>query len=118
MQGSVRAVVSPRCSLAALLVNTLREPCAYTILGIVITSALQTWCNLHAFGADCCRCGGPRGFCGDRCASCFDHDDFDERLREDQVRKQKAENEAVTAQPPPAKEMSVPEPSEISAKPS
>lgn len=65
-----------------------------------------------AFGADgpsCC--GGQKGCCGDRCASCFDHDDFDERLKKDQERKQ-ASDVPISAQPPPIQEMAVQDKSE------
>ncbi|KIM62924.1 hypothetical protein SCLCIDRAFT_783122 [Scleroderma citrinum Foug A] len=84
---------------------------------IIIVSGLQTWCNLHAFGADgpsCC--GGQRGCCGDRCASCFDHDDFDERLRKDQERKQ--DDKPISTQPPHTQEMTVQDQSECIDKPS
>ncbi|KAI6145308.1 hypothetical protein BKA82DRAFT_994818 [Pisolithus tinctorius] len=81
---------------------------------LICVSALQTWCNLHAFGADCC--GGQRGCCGNLCASCFDHDDFDERLKRDQERRQG--DQPVSAQPSPAQEMSVPTKSEATGKPS
>ncbi|KAL4076898.1 hypothetical protein V8B97DRAFT_1867001 [Scleroderma yunnanense] len=85
---------------------------------IVIESGLQTWCNLHAFGADGCSCcGGQRGCCGDRCASCFDHDDFDERLREDQEQKRANNDKPVSAQPPLTQEMSVQVQSESTDKP-
>jgi len=54
------------------------------ICGIVIFSALNTWCNTHAFGANGCGNSNSTAGC---CGSCFDksfnEDRFDEQVKED-----------------------------------
>ncbi|KAF8842828.1 hypothetical protein BDN67DRAFT_965251, partial [Paxillus ammoniavirescens] len=75
---------------------------------ICITTALQTWCNLHAFGANVRCCGGQQGCCGCCCDSSFNEDDFDERMKKERARKERDNNEPVDSQPAPTQGMSVP----------
>ncbi|KIJ63649.1 hypothetical protein HYDPIDRAFT_113148 [Hydnomerulius pinastri MD-312] len=74
---------------------------------VCIVASLQTWCNLHAFGADTKCCGGPRGCCHSCFSSSFDEDDFDERMKQDQARKQGDVDKPVDSQPAPSQGMSV-----------
>jgi len=71
--------------------------------GLCAFSALQSWCNIHAFGADCC--GGPQGCCGSCFDSSFNDDDFDERAKNAQANNG-ADAEPVDSQPAPSQDMS------------
>ncbi|KAH7882950.1 hypothetical protein F5I97DRAFT_153857 [Phlebopus sp. FC_14] len=76
---------------------------------LFITSSLEAWCNLHAFGADIKCCGGQRGCCGRCCDSSFDKDDFDERIKKHQERQRENHDIPVAAQPLPTPKMIVPD---------
>jgi len=68
---------------------------------------MESWCVIHAFGADvrCCP-GGPRGCCGSCCDASFDKDDLDERMKKKEQAKDAANPEPVTSQPGPSDAMS------------
>jgi len=75
------------------------------ICGLIIFSALNPWCNTHAFGANgCCNSNSTAGCCGSCCNKSFDEDRFDEQMEEDS-KKSKTNKD----QPPiPTEGMSVP----------
>ncbi|OJA14260.1 hypothetical protein AZE42_06867 [Rhizopogon vesiculosus] len=70
----------------------------------IFTSALQTWCNINAFGANARCCGGPQGCCGSCCQGSLDEDNFDEQLKRETERT-KATSQPVETQPGPSDNM-------------
>jgi len=92
---------------------------------IAITTSLESWCNLKAFGGtsngSCC--GGPRGCCGSCFEKSFEEDAFQAAERKAQAKEEKARLAAgqdgpagaVDTQPTPAEKM-VPNRNEVEDK--
>ncbi|KAH7928330.1 hypothetical protein BV22DRAFT_1030820 [Leucogyrophana mollusca] len=73
---------------------------------LVLGSALTTWCNLNAFGANV-NCCSQRGCCGCCCQSSFDDDNFDEQMKREMERTQQDRPvKPVDTQPVPSQNMS------------
>ncbi|KAG2748541.1 hypothetical protein P692DRAFT_20819235 [Suillus brevipes Sb2] len=74
---------------------------------VIIATSLQQWCNIHALGADCNCCGGPRGCCNSCFESSLNEDNFEKQLKEDTERREAAVRrlQVVDAQPAPTEDM-------------
>ncbi|KAG1752137.1 hypothetical protein EDB19DRAFT_1824531 [Suillus lakei] len=72
---------------------------------VIIATSLQQWCDIHAFGADCKCCGGPRGCCNSCFESSLNEDNFEKQLKEDTERREAAARRLVDAQPVPTEDM-------------
>lgn len=74
---------------------------------VIIATSLQQWCDIHALGADCNCCGGPRGCCNSCFESSLNEDNFEKQLKEDTERREAAARrlQVVDAQPAPTEDM-------------